>query len=68
MTEDADPNFAYVIPVDYLLHTPGNPFCPVDPFCPCHEDPTLIAEVSIFVQEGLMTPEEATDFVVGRMI
>lgn len=58
----------YVVPVDYLLHTPGNPFCPVDPSCPCHVDRENIAQVASFVQEGLMTPEEATDFVNGRMI
>jgi len=58
-----------VIPVeDEILHTPENPFCPIDPGCPCHEDPLLIEEVSIFVQEGLMTPQEATDFVNGKMI
>lgn len=67
MQED-EPNFAYVVPVDYLLHTPGNPFCPVDPSCPCHEDSDNIAQVASFVQNGLMTPEEATDFVAGKMI
>lgn len=58
-----------VIPMEgELLHTPENPFCPVDPSCPCHEDPLLIEEVSHFVQEGLLTPLEATDFVNGKMI
>ena len=66
MQED-DPNVTYVIPVEYLLHTPGNPFC-YDPTCDCHEDQSLIAEVSAFVAEGLMTEEEATDFVSGKMI
>lgn len=62
-------HFTIVIPVeDEILHTPENPFCPIDPDCPCHEDPLLIEEVSIFVQEGLMTPQEATDFVNGKMI
>lgn len=58
-----------VIPMeDEILHTPENPFCPVDPKCPCHEDPLLIEEVSNFVQEGLLTSLEATDFVNGKMI
>ena len=60
-------NFAYVIPVDELEHTPEKPFC-WDSSCPCHEDDLLIEEVAIFVQQGLMTPQEATDFVAGRGI
>ena len=66
MRED-ESTFTYVIPVDYLLHTPGNPFC-YDTTCGCHDDQSLIAEVSVFVSDGLMTPEEATDFVAGKMI
>jgi hypothetical protein len=63
-------NFIPVIPIEegYLLHTPDKPFCPVDPACPCHEDPELLAEVNQFVQAGLMTPQEATDFVTGQTI
>ena len=60
-------NFSPVIPVDNLEHTPEKPFC-WDSSCPCHEDDLLIEEVSVFVQEGLMTPQEATDFVAGRGI
>lgn len=62
-------NFTPVIPVeDEVLHTPTNPFCPFDPACPCHEDATLIAVVADHVNNGLMTPSEATDFVAGRML
>lgn len=61
-------NDVIVIPVDYLLHTPENPFCPIDPTCPCHEDHTLIEEVAAFVAGGLMTTQEATDFISGKMI
>lgn len=61
-------NFAYVIPVDDMLHTQENPFCPIDPTCPCHEDPILIAEVAQYVANGELTPKEATDFVNGRML
>lgn len=60
-------NFLPVVPVDYRLHTPEKPFC-YDPTCPCHEDELLIAEVSFHVQDGLMTPQEATDFVGGKGI
>lgn len=34
-------NFAYVVPVDYLLHIPEKPFC-FDAQSPCHEDDLLI--------------------------
>ena len=63
-------NFRYVIPEDErdMLHRQGNPFCPIDPGCPCHEDQTLIAEVAEFVANGELTPQEATDFVNGRML
>lgn len=62
-------NFTIVIPVeDNILHTPEKPFCFVDPACPCHEDQNLIAEVAVFVLEGLMTSAEATAFVAGRTV
>lgn len=63
-------NFIPIIPVDHegMLHSLGNPFCPIDPTCPCHEDPTLIAEVAEYVSNGELTPQEATDFVKGRML
>lgn len=64
--EPAD-NFSFVVPVDYQLHTPEKPFC-YDESCLCHEDDLLIAEVSLHVQDGLLTPDEATDFVNGRGI
>ncbi len=43
------------------------PFC-WDPTCTCHEDGLLIYQVLLYVQDGLMTPDEATDFVKGRGI
>ena len=63
-------NFIPVIPVEdgYLLHTPDQPFCAIDPSCPCHEDAERIAEVNQFVQAGIMTPQEATDFVAGKTL
>ncbi len=63
----APDNFSYVIPVDYILHEPGKSFC-WDITCDCHEDHELIAEVHEFVQDGLMTPHEATDCIAGKSI
>ena len=59
-------NFAYVILVDYVEHTPEKPFCFADPLCPCHDDHEEIQKVAAWVMEGLMTEEEATNFVAGR--
>ena len=59
-------NFIPVIPVDDQEHTDERPFCWGD--CPCHEDQEAIARVAQHVTDGLMTPEEATDFVKGRGI
>ena len=59
-------NFIPVIDSD-VLHSPEQPFC-YDNTCGCHEDEMLIAEVAVFVQDGLMAPEEATDFVNGKTV
>ena len=57
-----------VIPMeDDPLHTVATPFCD-DETCGCHEDPLLIAAVAHFVDDGLLTPDEATDFVAGRLL
>ena len=58
-----------VIPVSggSLIHTPGNPFCYNDT-CGCHEDPELIAEVTAAVNQGLLTPDEATLVVGGKTV
>lgn len=61
-------NFAYVIPSeDELAHTVNYPFC-WDQTCDCHEDDEAIAAVYQAVQKGLITPEEATDFVLGKLL
>lgn len=60
-------NFTYLICVDHVLHTPEKPFC-YDAACECHEDDTAIFQVSLHVQDGLMTPDEATNFVKGKGI
>lgn len=59
-----------VIPIpmeDELLHLDTAPFC-YDPSCPCHEDSLLIAPIAQAVQEGLLTPDEASDFVAGKIL
>lgn len=57
-----------VIPMeDDLLHTNETPFCS-DVICSCHEDPLLIVQVVSFVEDGLLTPTEATALVAGRLL
>jgi hypothetical protein len=63
MTQSNDP-----VPIemeDELVHTDEHLFCD-DPTCFCHEDETLIAQIAAQVEDGLLTPEEATDLVNGR--
>ncbi len=61
-------NFTLVIPVeDELIHSEETPFC-WDSTCPCKEDQDAITTVAQHVQDGLFTPQEATDFVNGRTI
>lgn len=65
-----DPEAYDIVPVimeDDLLHTDETPFC-YDVTCPCHEDPLLITQVATFVEDGLLTHEEATAFVAGRLL
>jgi hypothetical protein len=61
-------NFIPVIPVEGgLEHTWEKPFC-WNNACGCHEDEELISEVARHVGQGLMTSDEATDFVAGKGI
>jgi len=56
------------IPVeDNLLHTDHDPFC-CDPISPCHKNSQAIEKVSDMVENGIMTPAEATRFVQGRQL
>lgn len=58
-----------IVPVeDDPIHTDTSPFCAMDPTCGCHEDPLLTGEVAQAVNEGLLTPDEATDFVAGTLL
>lgn len=57
-----------VIPIeDELLHTPTNPFC-WERVCSCHEDQEHISQVAQWITDGLITREEANDFVAGRTL
>lgn len=60
-------NFTPVISTDHAVHTHEHPFC-YDQTCPCHEDEDAIAAVNQAIQDGLMTSDEATDFVSGKLL
>ncbi len=52
---------------DPIIHTDDHPFCG-DPTCPCTEDSELLAELAHQVEEGLLTPAEATNIVKGKTL
>ena len=52
---------------DDPVHTDHDPFCS-DPTCPCHEESHALDSLAQHVQDGLLTPEEATRFVQGRQL
>lgn len=61
-------NFSSVVPIEHsVLHTAETPFC-FDGSCPCHEDPENIAAVRDAVNDGLLTPDEATRLIHGQTI
>ncbi len=60
-------NFISVIPVDYKEHTDEHPFC-LNSTCQCKENPELIRQVNEYVQQGLLTPQEATRTIEGKML
>ena len=49
----------------YKEHAHSKPFC-CNSACDCHEDQDAISQVNRYVQDGLLTPEEATNFVNGK--
>jgi len=59
-----------IIPVDEILHTDDKPFCnaTLHPDCPCREDQASIQQVNQYVQDGLLTPNEATRTVKGEQV
>src|SRR5260370_17114191 len=55
-----------VLMEDPIFHTDDHPFCP-DWSCTCHEeDQEAIARVAQWVKDGLLTPDEATQYILGR--
>jgi hypothetical protein len=66
--------FTRPIPIpmeDDLVHTADNPVC-ADPTCPDKDDEELQTEyagqLTPYVQDGLLTPDEATRLVQGRQV
>ena len=67
ITQAHPDNFAYVIPVDFLLHEPDRPFC-YGQTCGCKVDELLLMEVSRFIEDGLLALVEGQNFVAGRTV
>jgi len=65
-----EPSVLYpVIQEDDPIHLPPYYFCATDdPTCPCREDPELIAFMASEVEQGLLSPSEATRIVQGRQV
>ena len=53
---------------DDLTHTQQHPFCSIDPTCPCHKDQELLSDVAQAVEQGLLTPGEATRLALGKTL
>ena len=56
-----------ILMADDLVHADHDHFCS-DPTCPCHEESDALDSIAQQVQDGLLTPEEATRFVQGRQL
>ncbi len=68
MAKNREESQPIVIPMeDKLLHTQETPFCS-DPTCPCKEDNELLSNVARAVEQGLLTPDEATRVVLGKTL
>jgi predicted RNA-binding protein associated with RNAse of E/G family len=57
-----------VLMEDPIIYTDDHPFCSIDLTCGCHEDLELISEVNAAVEQGLITPEEATLIIQGKTL
>ena len=60
-------NFVPVTPVANREHRSNRTFC-WNIACPCKEDQIAIQEVYEFVQEGILTTQEETGIVEGKML
>jgi hypothetical protein len=56
-----------IVPCDQIGHVDDTPFC-WNQACDCHGDDEAIAAIYQAVQDGLLTPEEATDLVLGKLL
>ncbi len=50
---------------DPTIHTIDHPFC-YDPACSCHSNQEAMQHVQQWVEEGLLTEDEATLYIAGR--
>lgn len=50
---------------DPTMHTVDHPFC-YDPLCFCHSNQEAIQAVLQWVEQGLLTEFEATEYLAGR--
>jgi hypothetical protein len=53
--------------IDTTIHAPDKPFC-YDPLCACHANQKAIERVEQWIQEGLMTEDEAYEYISGRIL
>ena len=52
---------------DTTVHTINHPFC-YDPACSCHSNQEAIERVRQWVHDGLMTEDEASNYLAGRTL
>ena len=52
---------------DPTIHTPDHPFC-YDPTCICHANQEARARVQEWLEQGLMTADEASVYLAGRTL
>jgi hypothetical protein len=60
-------NFTPIIPVDYLEHTDGRPFCSSDD-CDCRENQDAIQELNGYYQDGLASRNDVDNIYHGRTV
>ena len=52
---------------DPTIHTIDHPFC-YDPACSCHSNQEALQRVGQWVEQGLMTEDEASEYIAGRTL
>ena len=55
------------MPEEHPLHTPEHPFCG-DPTCICYEDPENTADLTQAITDGLLSADDATQIIKGKMV